>query len=307
MLEISVVVPTHNRAPFLEACLVSLCEQSLDPSRYEICVVANACIDNTLEVAEKIVARYPKHHVSIIVELEPGASHARNCALSATQAPLFASIDDDGTVDSNWLELFIARFTEIGSDLAIITGDIKPIWEIQKPEWLTPQMELYLSAATRVGMQPRFLDKDEPTCEGNTCWRRSNLEAVGGFPEELGRVGSCLLSGEHIVEERIRENGGRVFFDPRIILRHFIHADRLRPMWLRHRLFWQGVSEAAGRAYQIRQGLPTPNEVFIDLPLKPGDWAFMAGDTPEHLESSMSCFRSLGFVLALTGIMPTER
>ena len=306
MLEISVNLATHNRATFLEPCLVSLCEQTLDPSRYEICVVANACTDATPEVVQKIAARYPHHQIFMVEEPIPGLSRARNCGLRATRAPLVAHIDDDGTVYPDWLERFISLFSEKGAAIAVIGGEIEPIWESPKPEWITPRMALFLSAGTGFGSKSRFLDGGESASEGNSCYRRSMLEQVGGFPDELGRVGSCLLSGEHAVESRLRKNGGQIFFDPKIILRHFIHADRLKPLWLRRRLFWQGVSSVAIRQYQIRHSLPVTKEAFINLPLKPEDWDFIAQDTPEKLEESMFLFYSLGFALTLTGILQIE-
>lgn len=306
MPEISVNLATYNRAAFLEPCLVSLCEQTIDPSRYEICVVNNACTDNTPEIVDKIVARYPRHKIFMVREPVPGLSRARNCGLRATQAHLVAHVDDDGTVNPDWLELFLARFAELGADTAVIGGEIDPVWEIPKPEWLTEPMQWFMSALSGLGHMPRFLEGTECTSEGNSCYRRSALAAVGNFPEELGRAGSSLLSGEQVVQIGIRRNGGRAFYDPRLILHHFIHADRIRPFWLRRRLFWQGASKFAIREYQIRHDLPVENEAFINLPLKPQDWEFIKQDTPENLEESMMLFHSLGFALALTGIMPSE-
>lgn len=307
MIEISVLLATHNRAAFLKPCLASLCAQSLDPSRYEICVIDNGSTDSTPAVVDEMAARFPKHKVFRVWEPKLGLSRARNCGMENTKGAYLANIDDDGTVNPDWLELFLRNFAEVDPDVALVGGDIEPVWEAPKPEWMTHVMELYLSAATRLGSEPRFLNEDEPASEGNSCYRRTVLEKAGGFPEELGRAGSCLLSGEHIVETRVRQNGGRVFYDPRIILKHFIHADRLNPMWFRHRLFWQGISEYATREYSLRHGLPVSNETHLDIPFRPQDWKFVQGDTPENLEANMNSFRSLGFALAFTGIMPIKR
>lgn len=307
MIEISVLLATHNRASFLGPCLASLCAQSLDPSRYEICVIDNGSTDSTPTVVDDIAARFPKHNVFRVWEPKLGLSRARNCGMANTKGAFLANIDDDGTVNPDWLELFLQNFAALDCDVAVVGGDIEPVWEKPKPEWMTRVMELYLSAATRLGTEPRFLNEDEPASEGNSCYRRLALEKAGGFPEELGRAGSCLLSGEHIVETLVRQNGGKVFFDPHIILKHFIHADRLNPMWFRHRLFWQGVSEYATREYKLRHNLPVSNEMRLDIPFRPQDWKFVQEDTPENLEANMNCFRSLGFALAFTGIMPIKR
>ena len=307
MIEISVNLATHNRAAFLESCLISLCEQTLAPSRFEICVVANACIDTTPEVVRKIATLYPAHRVFMIEEPVPGLSRARNCGLRSTQAPLVAHIDDDGTVYPDWLERFIARFTEFGSTLAAVSGEIEPVWESPRPAWLVEDMLPPLSAKTMMGAEPRFLSEDDWAMEGNCCYRRAALEQAGNFSENLGRAGACLLSGEGCLEHNIRKNGGRLFFDPKIILRHFIHADRLQPLWFRQRYFWQGISCVAVQRYKAKHGLPTEKEKFLRLPLEKEDWGFIEKDTTDAIETSISQFHDLGFVLALSGIIPIEQ
>ncbi|GEM_PF-442549 len=304
MPEISVILATHNRAAFLEPCLESLCQQTIEPSRYEICLVANACTDNTPDVVNRIMARYPQHRIIKVEDPIPGLSRARNSGMKATQAPLVALIDDDGTVYPNWLELFLARFAVHDSNLAVIGGEIVPVWAAPKPEWLTSRMVCLLTAGTGMGPEPRFLEFNEFAVESNSCYRRAALEAAGNFPVELGRAGPCLLSGEGIVDVVIRQHGGRVFFDPAIILRHYIHADRLTPLWIRHRYFWQGVSSHAMREYLIKKGTSVLKEIALNLPLSPVDWQFVSGDTSEGIEKSAEEFQALGFVLAFTGIIP---
>ena len=305
-MDISVNLATFNRAPFLEKCLESLCQQTLDPARYEICVVNNACTDNTAEVVESIVRRYPHHRVFMVYEPVAGLSRARNCGLRATTAPLVANVDDDGTVYPDWLESYVKRFAELGEDTVIVGGEIEPIWGGPKPAWLSERMQCFLSAGTGLGPEARFLPTSECTSEGNSCYRRAALARAGNFPEQLGRAGTNLLSGESVVEALMRKQGGRVFFDPHIILRHFIHANRLTPTWFRHRFFWQGISGFAVRQYQIKHDVPVDAATNIELPLLASDWDFLNGDTPEGIAENTIRFQSLGFILALTGIIQVE-
>ena len=236
-----------------------------------------------------------------------GVSRARNRGLRATQAPLVAHIDDDGTVYPDWLERFIVRFAEFGEDVAGISGEIEPVWESPRPAWVTEDMLPPLSAKTTLGSEPRFLREDDWGMEGNCCYRRAALEYADNFSEQLGRSGTYLLSGEGTcLEHRIRKNGGRLFFDPEIVLRHFIHADRLRPLWFRHRYFWQGVSCVAVRRYKAKHGLPVDADKSLNLPLKKEAWAFIEQETTDNMEDSMIRFHDLGFVLALSGIIPIE-
>ena len=80
-MEISVVVPTRNRAAFLGPCLISLCQQTIDQARFEICVVNNASTDATPEVVTMVAKNFPQHRIFIVDEPVLGASAARNAAV----------------------------------------------------------------------------------------------------------------------------------------------------------------------------------------------------------------------------------
>src|SRR5271163_2636819 len=98
MPQIAAVIPTHNRAGFLDACLTSLCEQNLDPTAYEICVVNNASTDNTSAIFAGVAARFPHHRLFMVDEPKLGLTQARNTGIAATEAPLIAFGDDDATM-----------------------------------------------------------------------------------------------------------------------------------------------------------------------------------------------------------------
>ena len=306
MIEVSVIVATHNRAAFLERCLVSLCEQTIDASRFEICVVANACRDDTPAIVAAVAGRYPTHRLFRVDEPVAGLSRARNCGIAATTAPLIANIDDDATAAPDWLEKFLTRFAALPADTAVIGGEIDPVWMAPPPDWLTLWMKGALSAASNMGPEPRYINANENLFEGNCCYRRSALASVSNYPVELGRAGDLLLSGEGAMNVLIRQKGWKMFFEPAVLIHHTIHADRLTPLWFRRRFFWQGISEYAAHRYHTRNGLDMVNELNVNLPLRAEDWAFTANDHADNLRGSLMHFESLGFILAMTGLIAVE-
>ena len=304
MPEISVIIATHNRADFLEPCLLSLCEQTLDSSRYEICVINNACTDATDAVVASVAARYPTHRLFRVYEPVAGLSRARNCGILATRAPLIANIDDDATAEPNWLEIFLTRFASLEPEVAAIGGEVDPVWQSPPPDWLEPWMKGMLSAGSARKPIACFLDSNEGCLECNTCYRRTALLNAGLYPTELGRTGTLLLSGEGAINLILLQKGWRLFFEPAALIHHTIHADRLAPLWFRKRSFWQGVTHYATRQYYERHGFHLTESLTVDLPLALSDWEFIAKDTPQNLRASLLHFESLGFVLAMTGIIP---
>lgn len=302
--EISAVIPTHNRAAFLEPCIASLCEQTLDPARYEILVVNNASTDATIPTVENLIKKYPKHKIFMVDEAALGSSHARNTALRHCNSPLLAYGDDDALVEPDWLERFLNDFTKLGSDLGKVGGEIKPVWGAPRPAWLTDGMLPLLSAATGLGTEAKFCN--HPIFEGNSCYRREAVIAAGGFPVKLGRRGAMLMSGENSVDLLMSVAGWKIYYDPTIVMHHVIHADRLTPGWMRRRYFWQGVTDYTSIQFLKQQGITTNQPDNIALPESGLDWAFvndpMTPPTPDNLIKIWG----IGYMMASTGVIPTD-
>jgi glucosyl-dolichyl phosphate glucuronosyltransferase len=73
-------------------------------------------------------------------------------------------------------------------------------------------------------------------------FRRDAVLAAGCFREELGRVGSSLLSGEEAdLVGRLRDTGWTVWLQPDAVVAHTVTAERCRSSYYWRRLWWQGV------------------------------------------------------------------
>ena len=306
MAELSVILATHNRRDFARACLESLCAQTASPDRFDICVVANACSDDTAAMARAFAASHPPPSIMVVEEPVAGLSRARNAGIRATTSPLLANIDDDSTAAPDWVDVILARFANLPADVAMIGGEIDPVWMAPPPPWLTPGMMGILSAASNMGTTPRLIDGHEGLFEGNGAYRRQAIEAIGLYPLGLGRAGNSLLSGEGVVLDLLRSKGWGLYFDPALRIRHTIHANRLHPLWFRHRHFWQGISAVAMRRAQDQHQMARADAITIELPLDAADWAFIAQDSTANLTQSLLHFESLGFALATSGIIPVE-
>ena len=85
---LSVVVPTRNRADYLQVTLASLSEQAGDVP-YEVIVVDDGSTDASAALAERMGAEVVRH------ERSRGPNAARNAGIDRSAAPLIALIDDD--------------------------------------------------------------------------------------------------------------------------------------------------------------------------------------------------------------------
>ena len=304
MPDISVIIPTRNRADFLGLCIDSLCTQNLSAEYYEICIVNNASTDGTPQAVADAIKKYPRHKIILVNEPAIGLSNARNAGVKAASSPLVAMGDDDATMPSDWLERFLSCFTTFGKDLGKVGGEIIPVWSASRPAWMTDAMLPLLSASSGCGDKARF--SEDPLLEGNSCYRREALLRAGGFPAQVGRSGNLLLSGDHIVDLIMQLKGWKLYYDPEIVIHHTIHADRLKPDWIRRRYFWQGVSDYAGRMYLKKAGIAVNQALRLDLPLSIGDWAFVNNPDLPPDEAGLLKLHALGLVLAMTGMIPVD-
>ncbi|MDX1381505.1 MAG: glycosyltransferase family A protein, partial [Xanthomonadales bacterium] len=97
MIRISVIVPVHNAAAWLGACLDALLRQDLPAGSFEIIAVDNRSTDDSLAIV------LGRPDVRLLSEPVPGAYAARNRAIRAARGELFAFIDADCIARPDWL------------------------------------------------------------------------------------------------------------------------------------------------------------------------------------------------------------
>jgi glucosyl-dolichyl phosphate glucuronosyltransferase len=250
---ISAIVCTYDRYDVLPDSLVSLNQQSLPKSDYEVIVVDNS----SDREAQRSFWKRSQSRFPVTVELQPvpGLSKARNTGLRTATAPLVAFADDDAVVSSNWLESLVRLFDDEPS-AGIGGGPVVPIWPDAAPKWLHDWLSGFFTIVDR-GAARRRLGDDEWLAGTNIAFRRDLLLDAGGFDETLGRRGSKLLSNEELeVSRRIQEAGFGAFYEPAALVYHKIHEARVNQAWLRRRVAWQIISDAilpAGNSQCDRQ------------------------------------------------------
>lgn len=89
--EISVVIPTRDRAAFLDESLASLAAQSA-AGRFEVVVVNDGSTDDTSARCDRWAAHVP---LTVVESPAAGISVAKNLGLDAAGAPLVLFFDDD--------------------------------------------------------------------------------------------------------------------------------------------------------------------------------------------------------------------
>lgn len=166
--ELSVVVPTHNRARRLSLLLDSLRAQTLPSERFEVIVVNDGSSDATGELLERAALDGGLTVRVIRYESARGPAAARNAGWRAARAPLIAFTDDDCVAAPGWIAAGLRVAAEYPG--AVIQGrvDINPA-EHGKLSVFAHTFEVH---DTLQGF---------PTC--NIFYPRALLEELDGFDE----------------------------------------------------------------------------------------------------------------------------
>lgn len=238
---LTVVVCTHERPADLERCLEALAQLA---DLVEVVVVDSASAPPCRTVVDRFAGRFPRLRYEY--EPEPGLSRARNRGLALARCELVAFVDDDAAVAPDWARRIVVPFADPA--VACVGGACLPLFRAQRPEWLSDRL-LQLAGITRYGAQPRDVrGRSDYPFGANMCFRAGALRTVGGFPEQLGRTGASLLSGEDTAAvDAVRDAGWRARLEPAAVVEHAVAAERCRSGYYWRRLWWQGVTRARAR------------------------------------------------------------
>jgi glycosyltransferase involved in cell wall biosynthesis len=191
---VSVVVPTRDRAGYLDVTLASLADQDF-AEPYEVIVVDDGSRDSTAAV----IAR---HGVRSLLHDPPrGPNAARNEGARIAESDLIALIDDDVFAPREWLREFVDGARR-HPEAQAFGGPIRARLEGPAPRScgreLPPITTLDLGSADV---------EAELVWSANMLLRRSALELAGGFDEALPTGGD-----EEEWLRRLAARGGKVVY-----------------------------------------------------------------------------------------------
>lgn len=116
--KVSVIVPIYKVASFLEKCVLSLFEQTLND--VEFIFVDDASPDNSMEILQSCIEKYPLLKKSIKIlrhECNKGLPSARNTGLSVASGKYIFHCDSDDFVDASMLEMLYLKGIETKADI----------------------------------------------------------------------------------------------------------------------------------------------------------------------------------------------
>ena len=196
----TIVVPTRDRAAYLDVALRSFAPQVADAGA-EIVVVVDGPDAASVAVAERHGARVLRH------ERPLGPNAARNAGWRAAAGELVVFVDDDVEAPRTWLPALLAAAAAT-PERDVFAGPIRAAIEGGGP-W---GRRAGIRTCGREGAPITTLDHGPADVDVAVGWsanlaiRRAALETIGGFDEAIP-VGA---GDEEEWQERYRSTGGEV-------------------------------------------------------------------------------------------------
>lgn len=241
---VSVVICCHNGAARLPATLSHLQAQQLrTPVPWEVVLVDNASTDDTVETARRCWATRPTAPLRIVHEPMLGQAHARRRGLAEASYEFVSFVDDDNWVCETWIE-DAARFLEAHPEVGAVGGRSIAECEVPPPAWFATHSMLYAVSPPNQREGDCTVDPGTLWTAGMTLRRRAWLDTEEqGVPLLLtGRRGTSMGGGEDCeLCLRLRMSGWKLWFNPRLTLRHYMPQGRLT--WNYARRLYRGSGE----------------------------------------------------------------
>ena len=185
------------------------------------------------------------HGVLVIPNTRPsrGVSGARNSGVSASRGEVVAFLDDDAVASATWLEALLAHFAD--PDVVGVGSRLVPQWAGERPRWF-PQEFDWTVGASYLGMPEQATAVRNVWSCGMTV-SRSAFDAIGGFRDEFGKVGSRSRpeDTELCLRAAAARPAGTWVYEPAGIVMHHVPSERATPRYFLRRCLLEGSGKAA--------------------------------------------------------------
>jgi len=207
MIRSSVIIPSFQSESTIVPCLEAILAQE-DAGPFEV-IVAHSGPSGATDVIRR---RFPRVQLlTSAPRLDPAA--ARNWGASHARGSIFAFVDADCVVERDWLRRLCSgidnnAYDGVGGAIRNVDGSNSTGWAGYFCEFreFLPRGEH--GEATNLTL-------------GNVAYRAKAFKRAGGFPE------GYFPQEDQVFHERLLAIGGRIHFDPSIVVRH-THRDTVR-------------------------------------------------------------------------------
>lgn len=217
---ISVIIPCRNEARHIARLLDSLRDQ--DFTDFETFIVDGDSDDGTPDVVRRYVetlraSRTSLHNLHLIHNPQRTIPSSLNLGIKNASGEIIVRLDGHTRPAPDYLSQCMKALNESGAEVVGGAWDVKPGDDTLIAAAIAAAVSSPLGAGDAAYRLNQNRSQDVDTVPFG-CFRRKTWEEVGGFNEEL------LTNEDYEFYLRLRQRGGRIYFDPKIRCEYFARA-----------------------------------------------------------------------------------
>lgn len=129
-MKLSIIVPVYNVEKYIYKCIKSLEEQDFNKENYEIIVVNDGSLDNSISIVKQLQTEF--NNIHILNKNNGGLSSARNFGLQHAKGDYIWFVDSDDYIEKNVLKSLIYKLENEKLDLLGLNS--YDVWEEKENE-----------------------------------------------------------------------------------------------------------------------------------------------------------------------------
>ncbi len=205
---VSVIIPCYNERNTIQLLLDALYTQSYPRDAMEVIITDSASTDGT----PSVIAEWHQNHLDMRVQVvdQPIRSipAALNAAIQASSGEIIVRLDAHSKPNSDYVERCVTSLSEgLGQNVG-------GVWDIHpgRDHWISRSIAAAAGHPIGVG-DARYRFSNQPAYVDTVpfgAFKRALVDQIGLFDESL------LTNEDYEFNTRIRQQGGKIWFDPQI-------------------------------------------------------------------------------------------
>jgi glycosyltransferase involved in cell wall biosynthesis len=239
-MQISIIIPTYNRADVIIHSLATWAKQNIPFDKFEVIVVDNNSTDDSPELIRNFIQDKP--NFIYYQETKAGSTNARHAGVKLAKGELLIFCDDDGLFNEGCVQAVLDVYT-LNPEVAAVAGKIEIQWDIEAPNWIEPYE--FMLGKLDYGTEIKYA-RDLYLNGGIFSIRKKVFEQLGGFNPDL--IGHYLVGdGDTGLVIKLHQARLLIGWTPYAVMKHLQFVDKQGTVKDMGRRFYNtGISNSYG-------------------------------------------------------------
>ena len=206
---VSIIIPCYNEQATIRQLLEAIYHQTYPRAEMDVVIADGFSTDATREKIAAFQREYPDLAIRVVENTARTIPSAVNCALKASHGETIVRMDAHSRPYPDYVERCLSAL-EAG-----LGDNVGGVWEIKPGDKSWIAASIAVAAAHRLGVGDAGYRIGAQASVVDTvpfgAFRRSLIDKIGLFDETL------LSNEDYEFNTRIRQSGGRIWLNPKII------------------------------------------------------------------------------------------